>query len=273
MLDKIKNITCFIQDRIEDFTADTAIVLGSGLGGVATLVNPTHIIEYQELEHLGFPASTIQGHQGRFIFGDWAGRNVIIMQGRVHYYQGYTPAEVVMPLRILSMLGVNKVVLSNAAGGLNRDYNVGDIMVIDDHISFIPNPLIGDNISELGVRFPSMSQPYDKEYIKIAHQVAQELDIEVHQGCYVAVTGPSYETKAEVKYYRMIGGDAVGMSTAPEVIAANHAGMRVFAISLITNKAVSSDDEPAPTHDEVLEAGDMVGEKLATFVKNVIFNF
>lgn len=273
MLKQIKNITCFIQTRIGDFRADTAIVLGSGLGSVAELVEPIHTIDYHELESLGFPASTIEGHQGRFIFGRWAGRNVIVMQGRVHYYQGYTPSEVVMPLRILSMLGVSRVVLSNAAGGLNRGYNVGDVMVIDDHISFIPNPLIGDNIPELGVRFPSMSQPYDKEYIAIALQVAKDLDIKVHKGCYVAVTGPSYETKAEVRYYRMIGGDAVGMSTAPEVVAASHAGMRVFALSLITNKAVSSDHEPEPTHDEVLEAGKMVGDKLAKFVERVISNF
>lgn len=250
-----------VKDKIGGFTPEIGVVLGSGLGSFADSVDIKYSIPYTEIE--GFPVSTVQGHDGRLIFGYLGGVEVVVVKGRFHYYEGYSLDQVVIPIRILGLLGIKRLLLSNAAGALNNSFNVGDMMVITNHINFIPNPLIGPNDERLGVRFPDMKQPYSQHLIDKAKTILPTLK----EGVYVACTGPSYETSAEISFFRMIGGDAVGMSTVPEVIAARHMGIEVFALSLITN---STNPNQQITHEEVLTVGkqaakDMVElfEKLA----------
>ncbi len=259
MLKKIKNITCSVCNIIGDFRPSVGVVIGSGLSSFAQEVEVLYRIKYQDIE--GFPLSTVEGHMGELIFGRIASKNVIIQNGRFHYYEGYTPEEVVVCIQLMKELGVDTLLLSNSAGAINQGFNVGDIMLITDHINFIPNPLIGRNDSELGERFPSMNNAYDRELREKAWQSGMFFRC----GVYAGMSGPSYETLAEINFLRIIGADAVGMSTVPEVIAARYLGMRVFAVSVITNICGSV---TPPSHQEVLDAGDKAAENLKQ-----IFNY
>lgn len=265
MLKKIINIQCSIKKIIGHFSPKIGIVLGSGLGALAENIEIEHIINYADLE--GMPHSTVEGHLGRFIFGRIEKVDVVIMQGRFHFYEGWSAEEIILPVRVMKMLGVETLLLSNAAGGLNYDFNIGDIMLIKDHISFIPNPLIGHNIPELGDRFPGMINAYSPEMITLAQKSSDKLGLKLKTGVYIGVTGPSYETLAEINFYRMIGADAVGMSTVSEVIAAAHMKMNVFAVSVITN--VYNKGE-LPTHKEVVENGNLAAKKLLQLFKLII---
>ncbi len=244
------------------------IVLGSGLGNLTSEITIEKEIAYTDIPH--FPVSTVEGHGGKLIFGTLSGQQVVILSGRFHYYEGYTPAQVVFPIRVLKFLGVDTLLLSNAAGGMNAGFRVGDLMIINDHISmFIVNPLLGKNDSELGPRFPDMSEPYDKALIKAAKGVAAGLGIPVHEGVYAGVTGPTFETRAEYRLLHIAGGDAVGMSTVQEVIAARHMGVSVFAISVITDLGIR-EEENIITHEEVLQAAAAAEPKLTALFKGII---
>ena len=231
----INGITARLQQLMEGRKPEVGIVLGSGLGQLADSIQDPLVIPYRRLA--GFPVSTAAGHKGNFIVGQLGGKTVIAMQGRIHYYEGYGMDKVVLPIRVLIGVGIRTLIVSNAAGGTNLNFHVGDLMVIRDHINLLPNPLIGPNFDEYGPRFPDMTRPYDPKLIRLALQLAAEENIPLQQGVYVGGTGPSYETPAEYRYFRLIGGDAVGMSTVPEVIVARHAGIPVFGISVITNEA------------------------------------
>jgi purine-nucleoside phosphorylase len=244
------------------------IVLGSGLGNLTSEITVELELSYADIPH--FPVSTVEGHQGKLIFGSIAGKRVVILSGRFHYYEGYSPDQVVYPIRVLKFLGVDTLLLSNAAGGMNKAFRVGDLMIINDHISFFTlNPLLGKNEPALGVRFPDMSEPYSKALIKAAKAVASNLQLSVHEGVYAGVTGPTFETRAEYKLLHIAGGDAVGMSTVQEVIAARHLGLAVFAMSVITDLGIR-DEENIITHEEVLQAAAAAEPKLTALFKGVI---
>lgn len=249
MSEQIKNTASFIRSRVA-FQPRVGIILGTGLGGLVDSIEVAATLEYSEIP--GFPVSTVEGHAGRFIFGRLGGQSVVAMQGRFHYYEGYSPQTVVLPVRVMKYLGIEYLFVSNASGGVNPQFRVGDLMVITDHINMIPNPLVGPNIGELGVRFPDMSRTYDEGLIRKARAVAGQEDIPLQYGCYLGLTGPTFETPAEYRFYRTIGADTVGMSTTPEVIAARHAGLPVFAVSIITNMGL---DSHASTHEEVQAEG------------------
>ena len=234
-IETINRLADIIKGRIDGKQPVLGIVLGSGLGSLADQIKDPVVIPYKELP--GFPVSTAVGHKGNFIVGQLGGKTVIAMQGRIHYYEGYGMDKVVLPIRVMIGVGIKTLIVSNAAGGTNLAYHVGDLMIIRDHINLLPNPLIGPNFDDFGPRFPDMTRPYDPALIKLAVKLGEELGIKLHRGVYVGGTGPSYETPAEYKYFRTIGGDAVGMSTIPEVIVARHAGIPVFGISVITNEA------------------------------------
>lgn len=251
---------------------EIGIVLGSGLGALADTIEPIGTLDYTEIPD--FPRSTVAGHRGRFIYGQLGGRYVIAMEGRVHYYEGYPIQEVVLPVRVMCALGIETLIVSNAAGGLSPLFHAGDIMVIEDHINLLPNPLVGPNDETLGTRFPDMNGAYDPALRALAHSVAAEQGLTLREGVYVGSTGPSYETAAEIRYLRTIGGDAVGMSTTPEVIVARHQGVRVLGFSLITNLLTG---EPARmgqhttvTHEEVVEAGAAAMPKLCALVEQLV---
>ena len=259
----------FAIERTGGFAPQVGIVLGSGLGALTEAVESPVIIPYSSIP--GFPAHTVAGHKGNMILGTIAGKRVAVMDGRFHYYEGHPSTVTTLPVRLMAAMGVGTLLLSNAAGGINSSFEVGDIMLIKDHISFIPNPLIGPNDDTTGPRFPSMVDAYSPRLRDVASSAAARLGIELKDGVYVAVTGPSYETPAEVRFYRMIGGDAVGMSTVTEVIAARHAGMEVMAASLITN--INNPDNPAPAdHAEVLEAGRRATKRLTSLFTEIIAN-
>ena len=244
------------------------IVLGSGLGNLAQEIVSEKEIAYTDIPH--FPVSTVEGHQGKLIFGTLNGQPVAVLSGRFHYYEGYAPEQVVFPIRVLKFLGVETLLLSNAAGGMNARFRVGDLMIIHDHISFfIVNPLLGRNESQLGPRFPDMSEPYSKALIQKAKAIAGRLHIQVHEGVYAGVTGPTFETRAEYKLLHLAGGDAVGMSTVQEVIAARHIGMSVFAISVITDLGIREEDNII-THEEVLAAAAAAEPKLTALFKGLV---
>lgn len=252
----------------ESMGPKTAIVLGSGLGNLASEIAVEAAISYSDIPH--FPVSTVEGHQGKLIFGQISGKRVVILSGRFHYYEGYTPAQVVYPIRVLKFLGVETLLLSNAAGGMNKAFKVGDLMIIHDHISlFVMNPLLGKNESSLGPRFPDMSEPYSKVLIARAKEIAASLKIPVHEGVYAGVTGPTFETRAEYKLLHIAGGDAVGMSTVQEVIAARHLGLAVFAMSVITDLGIREEDNII-THEEVLQAAAAAEPKLTALFKGII---
>jgi purine-nucleoside phosphorylase len=247
---------------------EAAIILGSGLGNFASNITIEKEVPYNDIPH--FSASTVKGHSGKMIFGEISGKKVVAMSGRFHYYEGYTPQEVVFPVRVLKELGVKTLLLSNAAGGVNPNFKVGDIMIINDHIGFFtPNPLIGKNVEEWGTRFPDMSEPYKKHLIEKAKNIAAQHHIEVKEGVYLVVTGPTFETRAEYKMVHVLGADAVGMSTVQECIVANHMGMDVFAASVITDIGIR-ENENAITHEEVLEAANAAEPKLAKIFVELI---
>jgi len=244
------------------------IILGTGLGGLAKEIEIETSIEYDDIPH--FPVSTVETHHGRLLFGRLSGKNVVAMQGRFHYYEGYSMQQVTFPVRVMKFLGIKKLFISNAAGGLNPDYQISDLMIIEDHINLLPqNPLTGKNEDEVGLRFPDMSDPYDEEMIEKAKGFAAKEGLRCHHGVYVSVPGPNLETKAEYKYLRIIGADAVGMSTVPENIAARHMGIPCFAISVITDLGV-----PGKFHkvsiEEVIEAAAVAEPGMTHIIKELI---
>ena len=244
------------------------IVLGSGLGNFTAGMKIEKEIPYSDVPN--FPVSTVEGHSGKLIFGEMGGKKVMAMAGRFHFYEGYTPQQVIFPIRVMHMLGIQTVLLSNAAGGTNAHWTVGDLMIISDHISFFSvNPLIGKNEDELGPRFPDMSEPYSPELIAKAKTIAESLQIPIHTGIYVAVTGPTFETRSEYQLIKALGGDAVGMSTVQEVIAAVHCGMKVFAMSVITDIGIREENNTI-THAEVLEAANAAEPKLTAIFTKLI---
>ena len=259
-IEHIYALAATVKERLQGRQPQVGIVLGSGLGSLAEHIQDPIVIPYRDLP--GFPVSTATGHKGNFIIGQLGGKCVMAMQGRIHYYEGYGMDKVVLPIRVMLRVGIKTLIVSNAAGGTNLGYHVGDLMIIRDHINLLPNPLIGPNLDALGPRFPDMTRPYDPGLIALAVRLAGEMGIQLHQGVYVGGTGPSYETPAEYKYYRTIGGDAVGMSTIPEVIVARHAGVPVFGISVITNEA--HDDY---AEDYVNDGEDVVVAAAAAAVK------
>ncbi len=267
MLKEINETVQFIQS-VYATKPSVGIVLGSGLGSFTNEIDIECEIQYSDIPH--FPVSTVKGHSGKLIFGNLGGKKVVAMAGRFHYYEGYSTREVVYPIRIFKFLGIETLVLSNAAGGINTTYKVGDLMIIHDHISMLTiNPLIGKNEDAFGERFPDMSEPYKNNLIKAAKQIAHENNIELKEGVYAGVTGPTFETRAEYKMLNLLGADAVGMSTVQEVIAAVHLGLPVFAMSVITDIGIR-EEENAITHEEVLQAAKSAEPKLTLIFKQLI---
>lgn len=250
-LQKIEESADFLKTRVKE-VPETAIILGTGLGDLINYISDQEVFEYKDIPN--FPVSTVEGHSGRLIFGDLGGKRVMAMQGRFHYYEGYDMKEVTFPVRVMQELKVKTLFVSNAAGGMNKEFKVGDIMVITDHINLFPeNPLRGKNYEKLGPRFPAMTEAYSHKLVNLADAVAADKAIRLMHGVYVGTPGPTFETPAEYEYFRIIGGDAVGMSTVPEVIVANHAGMKVFGVSVITDLG-GKDIKEVPTHEEVQKA-------------------
>lgn len=266
MLEQIQNTASYIRNKV-NFMPEVGIILGSGLGSLADRIEVKAAIEYKDIPN--FPVSTVEGHKGQLIFGMLGGKKVVAMQGRFHYYEGYTPWQVIFPVRVMKYLGIRYLFVSNAAGGVGDGFKVGDLMVITDHINLIPNPLIGHNIAELGPRFPDMNDAYDPALIAKADKLAGELGIELRHGCYVGGTGPTFETIAEYKYFKTIGGDAVGMSTTPEVIAARHMGIPVFGMSVITNVGLSGEKND---HEDVQEQGRRAAVAMTRLFTEIIKN-
>ncbi|MDP4285097.1 MAG: purine-nucleoside phosphorylase [Bacteroidota bacterium] len=267
MLKQIYEAVEFIKSKY-DTKPSVGIVLGSGLGSFTDEIEIEYEIPYAAISH--FPVSTVEGHSGKLIFGNLSGKKVVVMSGRFHYYEGYTAEEVVFPIRVLKFLGIETLLISNAAGGMNTTYKVGDLMIIKDHISlFTHNPLIGKNESDLGSRFPDMSEPYKNYLVTKARQIAAENNINLKEGVYVGVTGPSFETRAEYKMLNILGADAVGMSTVQEVIAAVHMGLPVFAMSVITDIGIREEDNTI-THEDVLWAAKDAEPKLTLLFKKLI---
>ena len=267
--EKLKRCLHSVQEKV-DFVPEIALVLGSGLGNYGEQIRVVQTVDYHEIE--GFPVSTVQGHKGRFLFGYIEDVPVVAMQGRVHYYEGYAMSDVVLPIRLMHALGARILFLTNAAGGVNPEFAAGDFMLIRDQIaSFGPSPLIGPNLDELGVRFPDMSQVYDKGLMGIIRKTAEKLCIPLQEGTYIQLTGPNFETPAEVRMCRVPGADAVGMSTACEAIAANHMGMKVCGISCISNLACGLTENPL-SHQEVQETADRVAPLFEQLVTAAVVN-
>ncbi|WP_072906235.1 purine-nucleoside phosphorylase [Anaerobranca californiensis] len=266
-MEKLNQTVSYLKERVS-FQPEIGMILGSGLGVLAEEIEDAVKIPYEEIPN--FPVSTVSGHAGNLVFGYLQGKSVVAMQGRFHYYEGYSQIEVTFPVRVMKLLGVEKLLVTNAAGGVNKGFNVGQLMLITDHINLTgSNPLIGPNLDELGVRFPDMSEAYNKDLGKIAKKVAQSLGINLAEGVYVGFSGPNYETPQEIEMVRTIGGDAVGMSTVPEVIVANHCGLKVLGISCITNMAAGILDQPLD-HSEVIQVTKQVREDFIQLVKNII---
>ena len=267
LLQQIAAASDYIK-KLWPLTPEVGIILGSGLGNLAGEISETTEIPYEAIPH--FPASTVEGHSGRLILGKMNGRPVVAMAGRFHFYEGHSMQKVTFPVRVFKALGIHTLLISNAAGGMNPGFNVGDLMIIRDHINLQPeHPLRGPNIAELGPRFPDMSEPYAKSLIAKAKEIAAANNIPVHTGVYVGVQGPTFETRAEYKYMHFIGGDAVGMSTVPEVIVAIHSGLKVFAMSVITDIGIR-EEENVITHEEVLEAANAAEPKLTLIFRELI---
>ena len=254
--------------RVTDFVPEVALILGSGLGVIADEIEQVAVVDYHDLPR--FPVSTVSGHKGRFVFGRIGDTKVVVMQGRVHYYEGYSMQEVVLPIRVMAALGAKILYITNASGGINPEFVPGDLMMITDQISsFVPSPLIGENVDEWGPRFPSMNEIYNGELNAKIDSVAEGLGISLKHGIYVQTTGPQYESPVEVKMFRSLGADAVGMSTSVEAITANHMGMRVCGISCVTNVAGGSSGKPV-THEEVKVNADKAAENFKRLVKESI---
>lgn len=266
-LKELKETVKFLQKQYKK-TPQVGIVLGSGLGNFMSHIKVEKEVPYSEIPH--FPVSTVEGHSGKLIFGKLGEKTVVAMGGRFHFYEGYSPQEVVFPIRVMKLLGIGTLLLSNAAGSVNPSFKVGDIMIIKDHISlFTPNPLVGKNMDEFGPRFPDMSEPYKRSLIGQAKDIAAQNDFDIKEGVYVAVTGPTFETRAEYKMIHVIGGDVVGMSTVQEAIAANHMGLPVFAVSIVTDLGIREDDNII-THEEVLHAAKEAEPRLALLFKELV---
>lgn len=263
-----------IADQIRKRVAvqpQIAMILGSGLNGLADSVQNPVRIPYSDLPN--FPVSTVQGHAGRFVVGELERKPVIVMQGRIHYYEGYSMGETTLPVRVMHRLGAHSLFVTNAAGGVNENFVPGDVMLITDQLNLMGmsglNPLMGPNLDEIGPRFPDMSQPYDREYCNLARKVAAENKLTLREGVYAGLSGPSFESPADLRFLRLAGADAVGMSTVPEVIVARHGGMRALGLSGISNKA-NLDGSTVTTHEEVIEAGRVITPKIETIVRGVL---
>jgi purine-nucleoside phosphorylase len=270
-IQQINEAASFIQSRLGGVTPSIGLVLGSGLGDMANQVEQPIAIDYSEVPH--FPVSTVEGHEGRFVIGTLEGKQVIVMQGRFHYYEGYDMKKVVFPVYVMKAIGVQTVVMTNAAGGMNRSFQAGDLMLISDHINMTgDNPLIGPNHGELGVRFPDMSEAYNRDYRSLARELASSVvgedgvALQLQEGVYAGITGPTYCTPAELTMLARIGGDAIGMSTVGEVIAARHAGLKVLGISCITDMAIGEELEPL-THEQVVAVANRTKPKFIALVK------
>ena len=266
MLEQIQETAAFLRGKMHT-QPETAIILGTGLGSLANEITEKYEIAYKDIPH--FPLSTVEGHSGKLIFGKLGQKDIMAMQGRFHYYEGYTMQQVTFPVRVMRELGIKTLFVSNAAGGMSPDFSIGDLMIITDHINFFPeHPLHGKNIP-YGPRFPDMSEAYDRELIKKADKIAAEKGIKVQHGVYVGVQGPTFETPAEYRMYHILGGDAVGMSTVPEVIVANHCGIRVFGISVITDLGVEGKIVEV-SHEEVQKAADAAQPKMTEIMRELI---
>jgi purine-nucleoside phosphorylase len=267
MLEQIKSTAAYIQSKIS-IQPEIGIILGTGLGGLVKEINIKHSIPYEDIPN--FPVSTVEGHSGKLIFGELGGKNVVAMQGRFHYYEGYDMKQVTFPVRIMKFLGIQQLFVSNAAGGTNANFEIGDLMIINDHINMFPsNPLIGKNIPELGPRFPDMSDVYDKNIIEKAKKIAAKNNIKIHEGVYLGLSGPTFETPAEYKFIRVIGADAVGMSTVPEIIVARHMSIPCFAMSIITDLGVEGRIVKV-THQDVIDAAAKAEIKMTLIMKELI---
>ncbi|MFA6593097.1 MAG: purine-nucleoside phosphorylase [Bacteroidales bacterium] len=268
-VEKIHNAADYVKSLLGGRTPQVGIVLGSGLGKLAEKISNPITIPYKSIP--GFPVSTAIGHKGNYIAGTLGGKFVIAMQGRIHYYEGYTMEMVTLPIRVMKVLGISFLFVSNAAGGINFDFRVGDLMIIKDHINLLPNPLLGPNMDEFGPRFPDMTHPYDQRLIELAKKTAAKLNLPLREGVYIAGTGPSYETPAEWHFYRTIGADAVGMSTVPEVIVARHSDIPVFGMSVITNAAQKEFAEDYKNDgDDVVKAADAAADKMSKLFADII---
>lgn len=268
MLEQINFTTKSILEKTNNFRPEVGIILGTGLGGLVKEIKAEYVIPYEEIPN--FPVSTVEGHSGKLIFGELGGKKVMAMQGRFHFYEGYTMHQITFPVRVMKAIGIHTVCVSNASGGMNPDFEIGEIMIINDHINLFPtNPLIGKNIKELGPRFPDMSEAYDKKLIASALEIAKANNIKVSVGSYAGLTGPCFETPAEYRYIARIGADAVGMSTVPEVIVAKHGGMRVFGVSIVTDLGVEGKIIEV-THEEVQHIAAAAEPKMSFIVKEVI---
>lgn len=268
-MDKIKEAIEFIK-QVTTNIPKVGLILGSGLGSLADRIENPVIIKYEEIP--GFPTSTVEGHAGQLVIGELAGKIVVAMQGRFHYYEGYPLKDVTFPVRVMTGLGVKSLIVTNAAGGVNTDYVPGDLMIITDHINFTgQSPLMGGNLNELGPRFLDMSTAYNRDYMDIARKSGEKLDLNLKEGVYMWFTGPTYETPAEVKLARILGADAVGMSTVPEVIVANHEGVKVLGITCITNMAAGILDQPL-NHEEVVETSTRVKDNFEKLLIDILYN-
>ena len=266
MLERIQETAAYLKAKMQT-QPETAIILGTGLGSLAGEITEKYEIPYEEIPN--FPVSTVEGHSGKLIFGKLGEKDIMAMQGRFHYYEGYTMQEVTFPVRVMRELGIKTLFVSNASGGINPDFEIGDLMIITDHINNFPeHPLRGKNIP-YGPRFPDMSEAYDKALIRKADEIAQEIGIKVQHGIYIGTQGPTYETPAEYKMFRILGADAVGMSTVPEVIVANHCGIRVFGMSVITDLGVEGKIVEV-THEEVQKAADAAQPLMTTIMRELI---
>ncbi len=266
MLEKIKETTSYLKNKT-GFRPEAGIILGTGLGGLVKDIEIIHSLEYENIPN--FAVSTVEGHKGRLIFGNLSGKKIVAMQGRFHYYEGYNMKEVTFPVRVMKYLGIEYLLVSNASGGVNPEYEIGDLMVLNDHINLLPSPLIGQNHEEFGPRFPDMSEPYDHEMITIAMTIARKNNIRAHQGCYVGVTGPALETPKEYMYFRIIGGDTVGMSTIPEIIVGRQMGLRCFGVSIITDLGVPGRIVKV-TLEDVKKAAEQAEPDMTLIIKEIL---
>jgi purine-nucleoside phosphorylase len=266
--EKVKESADYIREKLTELPK-TAIILGSGLGALVDFMEEKTVIPYKDIPN--FPQSSVAGHAGNFVVGKIEGKLVAAMQGRFHYYEGYPMEQVTLPIRVMKLLGIKYLFVSNAAGGVNFDFHVGDLMIIKDHINLLPNPLIGKNLDEFGPRFPDMTRPYEPAIIKLAKEIASKQDIELKEGVYLASTGPTYETPSEYKFFRTIGADAVGMSTIPEVIVARHSSIPVFGMSVITNEAHDDyADDFYNDGEDVVKAADAAADRMTRLFTELI---
>lgn len=266
MLQKIDETISFLKKQT-DIKPDVGIVLGTGLGGLVNEIKIKTEIGYEEIPN--FPVSTVDGHDGKLIFGTLGNKDVVAMKGRFHYYEGWSMTDISYPVRVFKFLGISCLILSNASGGVNPDFSIGDLMIIEDHINLMPNPLIGKHYPEFGSRFPDMSETYSKDLIRKTEKIADKLKIKIKKGVYTATTGPTFETPAEYKYFRTIGSDAVGMSTAPETIVAHQMGVKCFGISVITDLGVPGRIEYI-THENVQDVAGKTERKMTLLIKELL---